>query len=32
MMKTNHGIYDVLLGKMAPFAWDDPRFQMGKAK
>lgn len=32
MMKTNHGIYDVLLGKRAPFAWDDPRFQMGKAK
>lgn len=31
MMKTNHTIYDVLLGKRAPFVWDDPRFQV-KAK
>lgn len=27
MMKTNHAIYDLLLGKRAPFEWDDPRFQ-----
>ena len=27
MMKTNRGIYDVLLGKRPPFAWDDPRFK-----
>jgi hypothetical protein len=27
MMKTNHGIYDLLLGKRSPFAWEDARFQ-----
>ncbi|MBN8418415.1 MAG: hypothetical protein J0L73_05830 [Verrucomicrobia bacterium] len=27
MMKTNHTIYDLLLGKRPPFAWDDPRFR-----
>lgn len=27
MMKTNHSIYDLLLGKRPPFAWDDPRFR-----
>ncbi|MFO1483273.1 MAG: hypothetical protein U1F71_07870 [Verrucomicrobiaceae bacterium] len=31
MMKTNHTIYDLLLGKRPPFAWDDPRFVV-KAK
>jgi hypothetical protein len=25
MMKTNYEIYDVLLGRRAPFLWDDPR-------
>lgn len=28
MTKTNHGIYEVLLGQRKPFAWDDPRFQV----
>lgn len=28
MMKTNHTIYDLLLGKRAPFAWDDARFKV----
>lgn len=28
MLKTNHGIYELLLGKRAPFAWDDERFQI----
>jgi hypothetical protein len=28
MMKTNHAIYDLLLGKRPPFAWDDPRFRV----
>lgn len=28
MMKTNHTIYDLLLGKRPPFAWDDPRFRL----
>ena len=28
MMKTNHGIYELLLGKRAPFAWDDARFRV----
>lgn len=32
MMQTNHGIYDLLLGKRAPFAWDDPRFQSKTTK
>ena len=27
MMKTNHGIYDLLLKKRPPFQWDDPRFR-----
>lgn len=27
MIKTNHSIYDLLLGKRAPFLWDDPRFR-----
>lgn len=27
MMKTNYSIYDLLLEKRAPFAWDDPRFR-----
>jgi len=27
MMKTNYGIYDLLLGKRPPFKWDDPRFR-----
>jgi hypothetical protein len=26
MVKTNHEIYDVILGKRRPFVWDDPRF------
>ena len=30
MMKTNHSIYDVLLEKRPPFAWDDSRFQIQK--
>lgn len=30
MMKTNHGIYDLLLGKRPPFAWDDARFEIKK--
>jgi hypothetical protein len=30
MMKTNHTIYDLLLGKRAPFAWDDARFDVKK--
>lgn len=25
MMKTNHGIYDLLLGQRKPFKWDDAR-------
>ena len=32
MMKTNHGIYEVLLGRRAPFSWDDPRFQEKSAR
>jgi hypothetical protein len=28
MMKTNHSIYDLLLGKRPPFAWADPRFRV----
>jgi hypothetical protein len=28
MMKTNHTIYDLLLGKRPPFAWDDARFRV----
>lgn len=28
MMKTNHTIYDVLLGARPAFVWDDPRFQV----
>ncbi|MBB5033989.1 hypothetical protein [Prosthecobacter vanneervenii] len=28
MMKTNHTIYDLLLGKRPPYAWDDPRFHV----
>ncbi len=32
MLKTNYEIYDVLLGKRPPFAFDDPRFnQSGSA-
>ncbi len=27
MMKTNHTIYDLLMGKRPPFAWDDARFK-----
>lgn len=27
IMKTNHKIYDLLLGKRAPFSWDDARFR-----
>ncbi|MCY3020233.1 MAG: hypothetical protein NTW87_14540 [Planctomycetota bacterium] len=27
MAKTNHGIYDVLLGDRPPFRYDNPRFQ-----
>jgi hypothetical protein len=30
MMKTNHEIYDVLLHKRKPFAWNDPRFTGSK--
>jgi hypothetical protein len=26
-IKTNYGIYEVLLGKQQPFVWDDPRFK-----
>lgn len=32
MMKTNHGIYDVLLSKRPPFSWNDPRVKVGKSK
>jgi hypothetical protein len=28
MMKTNHTIYDLLLGSRPPFAWDDERFRV----
>jgi hypothetical protein len=28
MMKTNHMIYELLLGKRPPFAWKDARFQV----
>ncbi len=28
VMKTNYGIYDVILGKREPFAYDDPRFAL----
>ncbi|HRH98449.1 MAG TPA: hypothetical protein PLB55_21085, partial [Prosthecobacter sp.] len=28
MMKTNHTIYDLLLGKRSPFVWDDERFRL----
>ncbi len=28
MMKTNHTIYDLLLGKRPPFAWDYARFRV----
>jgi hypothetical protein len=28
MMKTNHSIYEVLLGKREPFVWDDARFRV----
>ena len=28
MAKTNHGIYDVLLEKRPPFAWDDARMKV----
>ena len=28
MAKTNHGIYDVLLSKRPPFAWDDARMKV----
>ena len=27
MAETNRTIYDVLLGKRAPFTWNDPRFR-----
>jgi hypothetical protein len=27
MMRTNSTMYDLLLGKRAPFSWDDVRFQ-----
>jgi len=27
MMKTNYGIYDLLLGRREPFQWDNPRFK-----
>jgi len=27
MMKTNHGIYDLLQGKRPPFRWGDSRFK-----
>jgi hypothetical protein len=27
MMKTNHGIYELLLGQREPFRWDDARFR-----
>ncbi|GEP40996.1 hypothetical protein [Brevifollis gellanilyticus] len=28
MMKTNHTIYDLLMGKRAAFKWEDPRFEV----
>ena len=28
MMKTNHSIYELLLGKRPPFGWDDERFRV----
>lgn len=28
MMKTNHTIYDLLLGRRPPFAWEDERFRV----
>ncbi|MCX7009791.1 MAG: hypothetical protein NTY53_21540 [Kiritimatiellaeota bacterium] len=31
MLKTNYEIYDLLLGKRAPFLWNDPRFQADTA-
>jgi len=27
MIKTNYGIYQVLLGKEKPFVFEDPRFK-----
>ncbi len=30
MMKTNHGIYDLLMGKRPAFAWGDARFEVKK--
>ncbi|HEV7298417.1 MAG TPA: sugar-binding protein [Tepidisphaeraceae bacterium] len=30
-METNYSIYDVVLGKREPFAWDDPRFVIAAA-
>ena len=30
MMKTNYDIYKVWLGERPPFAWDDPRFKIGR--
>jgi hypothetical protein len=32
VVETNHGIYNLLLGKRAPFAWDDARFKTGKTR
>ncbi len=28
MLKTNHTIYDLLMGRRPPFAWDDARFRV----
>jgi hypothetical protein len=30
-MKTNHTIYDLILGRRRPFAFDDPRFAAKRA-
>ena len=32
MMKTNHTIYELLLGKRPPFAWEDARFKPAAGK
>ncbi len=32
MMKTNHTIYDLLLGKRPPFTWEDARFKPAAGK
>lgn len=31
MLKTNHIIYDLLMGRRPPFAWDDARFRVNQS-